>query len=125
MADNKVLKVNFVDVQQGDGMVIESPDGKVILDGGDNQMFARYLAGRFRNTSLQQPKPVDCIVVTHGDADHFSGLSEILKSETNKAKRKQLFMQPQRIYHNGLVKRPTTMNNKAVPDTSSWDRPRR
>ena len=118
VADSKVLKVNFVDVQQGDGMVIESPDGKVILiDGGDNQMFARYLAGRFRNTSLQQPKPVDCIVVTHGDADHFSGLSEILKSETNKAKRKQLFMQPQRIYHNGLVKRPTKMNNKAVPDT--------
>ncbi|MCC6968189.1 MAG: MBL fold metallo-hydrolase [Nitrospira sp.] len=118
VADNKVLKVNFVDVQQGDGMVIESPDGKIILiDGGDNQMFARYLAGRFRNTSLQHPKAVDCIVVTHGDADHFSGLSEILKSETNKAKRKQLFMQPQRIYHNGLVKRPTRMNNKNVPDT--------
>ena len=40
-----MLKVNFVDVQQGDGAVIESPDGKVILiDGGDNQLFARYLA---------------------------------------------------------------------------------
>jgi hypothetical protein len=50
--DNRVLKVNFVDVQQGDGAVIESPDGKVILvDGGDNQLFARYLAARFRGTS--------------------------------------------------------------------------
>lgn len=118
VADNKVLKVNFVDVQQGDGMVIESPDGKVILiDGGDNQMFARYLPGRFRNTSLQQPKSIDCIVVTHGDADHFSGLCEILRSETNKVKRKQLFIQPQRVYHNGLVKRPAKMNNKHVPDT--------
>jgi hypothetical protein len=39
--ENKVLKVNFVDVQQGDGSVIESPAGKVILiDGGDNQLFA-------------------------------------------------------------------------------------
>ena len=47
--DNQVLKVNFVDVQQGDGAVIESPDGKIILvDGGDNQLFARYLAARFR-----------------------------------------------------------------------------
>ena len=37
---NQVLKVNFVDVQQGDGAVIESPEGKVILvDGGDNQLF--------------------------------------------------------------------------------------
>ena len=116
--DNKVLKVNFVDVQQGDGMVIESPDGKIILiDGGDNQMFARYLAGRFRNTSADHPKQIDCLVVTHGDADHFAGLSEILKSETNKVTRKRLFMQPQRVYHNGLVKRPTRMNNKDVPDT--------
>src|SRR5687768_7656963 len=50
---NRVLKVNFVDVQQGDGSVIEAPDGKVILvDGGDNQLFARYLAGRYRGTSL-------------------------------------------------------------------------
>lgn len=118
VADNRVLKVNFIDVQQGDGMVVESPDGKIILiDGGDNQMFARYLAGRFRNTSPQQPKEIDCLVITHGDADHFSGLNEILKSETNKVKRKRLFMQPQRIYHNGLVKRPSRINNKNVPDT--------
>jgi len=43
--DNRVLKFNFVDVQQGDGSVIETPKGKVVLiDGGDNVMFARYLA---------------------------------------------------------------------------------
>ncbi|MCE3225331.1 MAG: uncharacterized protein K0S58_3511, partial [Nitrospira sp.] len=118
LADNQVLKVNFVDVQQGDGTVIESPDGKIILvDGGDNQMFARYLAGRFRGTTAESPKDIDCIVVTHGDADHFAGLPEILKSETNQVKRKRLFMQPKRVYHNGIVKRPTKMNNKAVPDT--------
>ena len=51
---NVVLKVNFVDVQQGDGAVIETPDGKVMLiDGGDNQLFARYLAGRFRGTTRE------------------------------------------------------------------------
>ena len=98
LADNQVLKVDFVDVQQGDGSVIESPDGKIILvDGGDNQMFARYLAGRFRGTTAENPQPIDCILVTHGDADHFAGLPEILKSETNKVKRKRLFMQPKRV----------------------------
>ncbi|MDR4480735.1 MAG: MBL fold metallo-hydrolase [Nitrospira sp.] len=118
LIENQVLKVNFVDVQQGDGTVIESPDGKIILvDGGDNQMFARYLAGRFRGTTAESPKDIDCIIVTHGDADHFAGLSEILKSETNQVKRKRLFMQPKRVYHNGIVKRPTTMKNKAVPET--------
>lgn len=114
---NDVLKVNVVDVQQGDGAVIEAPDGKVILvDGGDNQMFARYLAGRFRGTTAANPRGIDCILVTHGDADHFAGLPEIFKSETNKEKRKRLFIQPKRYYHNGIVKRPSKKDGKSVPD---------
>jgi beta-lactamase superfamily II metal-dependent hydrolase len=112
-----VLKVNCVDVQQGDGSVIEAPDGKVILvDGGDNQLFARYLAGRFRGTTPESPKVIDCILVTHGDADHFAGLPEILKSETNKERRKRLFIQPKRYFHNGIVKRPSKRNGKSVPE---------
>lgn len=116
--DSTVLKVNFVDVQQGDGAVIESPDGRVILiDGGDNQMFARYLAARFRGSSLEKPKQIECMLVTHGDADHFSGLTEIHKSERNSEPRKRLFIAPKRVYHNGLVKRPSKdAAKKARPD---------
>ena len=114
---NDVLKVNFVDVQQGDGAVIESPDGKVILvDGGDNQLFARYLAGRFRGTTAANPKEIECILVTHGDADHFAGLPEIFKSETNADKRSACSSRPKRVYHNGIVKRPSTKDGKAVPE---------
>src|SRR5215213_7960010 len=37
---SRVLKVDFVDVQQGDGSVIITPNNRTILvDGGDNQMF--------------------------------------------------------------------------------------
>lgn len=111
--DSKVLKVNFVDVQQGDGSVIEAPDGTTILvDGGDNQMFARYLAARYPGTSAAKPKTIDCILVTHGDADHFAGLTEIHDSETNKEPRKRLFIAPRRVYHNGLVKRPSKVAEK-------------
>ncbi|RZJ10108.1 MAG: MBL fold metallo-hydrolase [Rubrivivax sp.] len=114
---NRVLKVNFVDVQQGDGAVIESPDGKVMLvDGGDNQLFARYLAGRFRNSSLTKPQVIDCILVTHGDADHFTGLAEIHDSESNTTLHKRLFIRPRRVYHNGLVKRPSTRDGRDVKD---------
>ena len=116
-AQNQVLKVNCVDVQQGDGSVIETPDGKVILvDGGDNQMFARYLAGRFRNTTAAKPQDIECVLVTHGDADHFSGLVEIFKSETNSNPKKRLFIRPKRVFHNGIVKRPGSRNGKAVPE---------
>ena len=105
--EKNVLQVSFVDVQQGDACVIETPKGKVILiDGGENQLFARYLASRYAGSSVQHPKEIDCIIVSHGDADHFAGLPEILKSETNANPKKRLFMNPKRIYHNGIVKRP-------------------
>jgi len=118
---SRILKVDFVDVQQGDGAVIESPSRKIVLiDGGDNQLFARYLANRFRGTTAAKPKEIDCILVTHGDADHFLGLTEIFASESDphlaKAPWKRLFIHPQRVYHNGLVKRPTRLNGKTVKE---------
>jgi hypothetical protein len=118
VAQSTVLKVNFVDVQQGDGSVIETPRGRLILvDGGDNQLFARYLANRFRGTTLQNPRDVDCVLVTHGDADHFLGLTEIHQSESHDTPHKRLFIRPRRVYHNGLVKRPSSRNGKKVSDT--------
>lgn len=118
---SKVLKVNFVDVQQGDGAVIETPDGKIMLiDGGDNQMFARYLAARYPESSEANPQKIDCILVTHGDADHFQGLTEIFESETNREPKKRLFIAPRRVYHNGLVKRPgTDANGKKIAEKDS------
>ncbi|MBU1221184.1 MBL fold metallo-hydrolase [Myxococcota bacterium] len=103
---SEVLKLNFIDVQQGDASVIETADGKVILvDGGDNQLFARYLAGRYRDTSPTDPKNIDCIIVTHGDSDHFSGLAKIEQSTRHQKKYKRIFISPKRVFHNGIIKR--------------------
>lgn len=108
----KVLKLDFVDVQQGDGALVETPAGKTItLDGGDNQLFARYLASRFPGTGPEARKTIDAMVVSHGDADHFAGLIEIRDSETNANPRKRLFAKPERVYHNGLVKRPSKVDD--------------
>ncbi len=107
-----VLKFSMVDVQQGDGLVVETPEGKVILiDGGDNQLFARYLAARYQGSSTDAPLEVDAIVVTHGDADHFDGLNKIRDSEKHKTPRKRLFLHPKRVYHNGLVKGPSKLDD--------------
>lgn len=107
----KVLKFSMVDVQQGDGLIFETPAGKIVwIDGGDNKLFARHAAARFRHrrTSETNPLPVDAMIVTHGDADHFDGLNEVRRSESYKADKaaKRLFIHPRRVFHNGLVKGP-------------------
>ena len=109
LRDTGVLKVSMVDVQQGDGLILESPTGKIVLiDGGDNKLFARHVAARFRHRggTAAAPLPVDAIIITHGDADHFDGLNDLRRSETDSglADRKRVFVHPRRVYHNGLVK---------------------
>ena len=115
-----VLKFAMVDVQQGDGMVLETPGGKkLLIDGGDNKLFARYLAARYRGSSKDDPREIDAIIITHGDADHFDGLNKIRGSETDRglARRKRLFIHPKRVYHNGLVKGPSSL-----PDAKRFGR---
>jgi beta-lactamase superfamily II metal-dependent hydrolase len=102
-----LLRLSMIDVQQGDGLILETPSGKVVfIDGGDNQLFARHAAARFPGTSEANPQIIDAMIITHGDADHFSGLFELRASETNDVPRKRIFVAPKRVYHNGLVKRP-------------------
>ena len=103
----RLLRLSMIDVQQGDGLILETPGDKVIfIDGGDNQLFARHAAARFRGTTDAKPLVVDLMLVTHGDADHFDGLNELKKSETNSDPKKRIFVAPKRYYHNGIVKRP-------------------
>ncbi len=115
--DKRPLQFMMIDVQQGDGLIFVTPAGrKIFIDGGDNELFARFAAARFGGSSAERPLEVDAIVVTHGDADHFDGLSEIRDSETHETLRKRLFIHPKRVFHNGLVKGPTTRDSKRVPD---------
>lgn len=125
-ADAKVLKLSFIDVQQGDGAVIETPRGRLMLvDGGENKLFARYLAARLAAPTEAEARTVDALVVTHGDADHFAGLRFIADSETaaslDDQPWKRVFIHPLRIFHNGLVKRADKAVDVALGDTVEFD----
>ena len=68
------LKVHFVDVGQGDGVLIQSPSGQnVVYDSGENPTLMRdYL------TSLGI-SDVNLVIASHNHADHIGGLAEILR----------------------------------------------
>lgn len=122
LRDEGVLKLSMVDVQQGDGLVIETPSGQIVLvDGGDNELFARHVAERFRHrgaSSPEAPLEVAAIVVTHGDADHFQGLNLLRRSEDDPGlvhqPQKRLHLRPRTMLHNGLVKGPTKLGETGM-----------
>lgn len=74
-----VLKVAFLDVGQGDSILIQAPNGKIMLiDGGRTTDLAqRLILPQIKAWGANQ---VDVLVVTHPDADHISGLVGVLES---------------------------------------------
>ncbi len=70
------LHVAFLDVGQGDAILITTPSGtQVLIDGGPSPSTLTSALGRempFWDRSL------DLVVMTHPDADHITGLTEVL-----------------------------------------------
>ncbi|WP_233554471.1 ComEC/Rec2 family competence protein [Deinococcus cavernae] len=65
------LTVRFLDVGQGDAVLIRSPEGKTLLvDGGRS---TTRMAEHMRKYQIDK---IDLMVATHADADHIAGLVE-------------------------------------------------
>lgn len=110
--DKYLLEVTSVDVQQGDATLVRTPARKTLLiDGGEGKFIARLLAAEYPDTSEDDPFIIDVLVVTHGDADHFSGLVELAKAHKHRQPRKKIVAKVARYLHNGLVKAPTTIRD--------------
>src|SRR5262245_24550106 len=72
-AGDKQLKVEFLDVGQGDAILLTSPEGKVaLIDGGPSAKFVNLLRKR-------RVKAIDLVVATHHHADHIVGLVGVVK----------------------------------------------
>lgn len=72
-APTGVLTIRFLDVGQGDAVVITSPDGKsLVYDGGRSESRMREF---IRQYDIQN---VVAVVASHADADHITGLIPIV-----------------------------------------------
>lgn len=69
------IRLRFLDVGQGDAVLIESPDGKrLLIDGGPDWSVLERLG----ETLPFFRRRIDVIVNTHPDIDHIGGLLSVL-----------------------------------------------
>ena len=68
------MKVHFIDVGQGDSILIELPDDKIMLiDAGANSGEDKLIAYLNSIFSERNDKDIDYFVITHQDSDHTGG----------------------------------------------------
>lgn len=75
MTTNGNLRVHFIDVGQGDSILIQTPSGITALIDGGNQdgMALAYL-------QRQGISQIDVMIATHPHADHIGGLIEVMNA---------------------------------------------
>ena len=82
-ADGK-LRVDFLDVGQGDAALVTMPDGTTLLvDGGGNLTEASRRIGETVVSEYlwwRGLSEIDYVLPTHADADHIDGLNDVLRN---------------------------------------------
>jgi len=76
LASNDDLKVDFLDVGQGDSFFIQTPENhQILIDGGPDTSALQKIS------SLMPfwDKTIDLVILTHPESDHMQGLLDILQ----------------------------------------------
>jgi len=74
-ASDGILEITFFDVGQGDGIFIQTPNDKqILIDGGPDNSILEKL----NQTMPFYDRTIDLVILTHPDADHITGLVEVL-----------------------------------------------
>lgn len=77
LAQPQFLEVNFFDVGQGDAIFIVTPQRhQILIDGGPGPAILEKLAKEMPFYD----RSIDLIILTHPEADHLTGLIEVLKN---------------------------------------------
>jgi len=70
------LRVDFLDVGQGDSVFIETPEGhQILIDGGPGSA----VLGKLSKVMPFWDKTIDLVILTHPEADHMQGILAILQ----------------------------------------------
>lgn len=70
------LEVHFIDVGQGDSILIKQGEHNMLIDAGDNHK-GKDVVDYLRNENI---KSLDYVIGTHPHADHIGGLDDVINS---------------------------------------------
>lgn len=71
------MKVHFLNVGQGDSILIETPNGKTMLIDGGVKSEGKHIVAYIKSLGIEK---LNYVVATHPDADHIGGLIAVLNS---------------------------------------------
>lgn len=93
LQENRLLEVNFVDIGQGDGCHVQTPDDKaLVIDAGEGDNMYRFLRWRFGKFS--RTFRFENFIITHPDKDHYFGFKQFFAHEKIKVGT---------VFHNSIV----------------------
>lgn len=116
-----LLELYVIDVGQGDGLLLVSPEGHhIMVDGGnrrgsqnskknaadfvDWKFYDDYLEAKDRKKPEKARVTLDAMIASHNDIDHFGGLYDLLdfKKKSNDIELDCSEVRVNKIYHAGL-----------------------
>lgn len=114
MQTERLLEVVFVDVGQGDGCLLVTPQDKhMVIDAGEGEHMFRFL--RWRYGGFQKAWKFEAGVISHPDSDHYLGFSNFFDNSFPEAENVKFGT----IYHNGIMeqkgKSPLGKRTKGKP----------
>jgi len=89
IGNESLLELYFIDVGQGDGVLIRTPDHKhILIDGGYLRKYqpsgkngADFVDWKFFKDYGTKTITIDAMVCSHNDADHYGGLWDIINPD--------------------------------------------
>jgi beta-lactamase superfamily II metal-dependent hydrolase len=73
------LEIHYINVQQGQSTLIIGPNGTTILyDGGDEFKGTTEVVPYLQSLGIMTSQPLDYMIASHRDADHYTGLTEVI-----------------------------------------------
>ncbi len=71
----KILEVDFLDIGQGDSILIKTPNNQnILIDGGPDKTVIKRLSKELR----WWDKTIDLMILTHPHDDHVGGLNDVI-----------------------------------------------